>query len=130
MTNLHLRNYHHPSLQRLKRLERFELLERNLLFLTHRTIKRAAVADGNALDRARTNPAALTVAVIDSKMFLKLARFIVGIAIVGKRRAAPANRVTHQLGDRCRDRLTLLARQALRARGRSNAAESAALVSE
>ena len=62
-------------------------------FLTCRTIKSTAVANGDSLDRAGANPAGFTLAVVDTQMILKFAGLIVGVAIIRERRAAPLNSV-------------------------------------
>ncbi len=51
-------------------------------------------------------------------MVLKFTGLVVGIAIVGKRRAAPADRIAQESKNRRRDRADLLAAQPVRARGR------------
>ena len=86
--------------------------------LARGAIKSAAIADGDALDDARTDAAFFAVAVVNSQVILKLARLVVGIAVIRKRRAAPADRVLEQARDRAGDSLNLPARQTARARRR------------
>ena len=52
------------------------------LFLTCRTIKSTAIADGDPLNGARADAAGFAIAVVDAQMILKLARLVVGVAIV------------------------------------------------
>src|SRR3990170_2993554 len=80
-------------------------------FLTYRAVKRAPVADGDAFDDVGATPALLAVAVIDAQMVLKFAALVVGVAVVRKRRAAPADRVAKQSGNGSSDRLNLFSRQ-------------------
>ena len=81
-----------------------------ILFLAGRTIERAAVSDRHALDKTRTSPARLAIAIINSQVTLEFAGFIVGISIVGKRCATPPDRVAQQAGNGLRELLNLLAR--------------------
>src|SRR5918996_1381107 len=90
----------------------------NILFLARRAIVGAAIADRHALDHAWTDPARLSVPVINSQVILKFPRFIIRVAIVGKRRATPTNGVMEQPRNRIRERLRLAARQSMRARRR------------
>jgi hypothetical protein len=62
-------------------------------FLAGRTVKPATIADRNPLYRARTTAALFAAPVIDIQMMLKLAALVVSVAVVRKRRAAPANRI-------------------------------------
>ena len=64
------------------------------LFLACRAIKSAAIAERYALDHAWTDAALFTLAVIDTQAVLKFTGFIIGVAIIGQGRSAPANRIT------------------------------------
>src|SRR3989304_4534839 len=97
-------------------------------FLTYRAVKRAPVADGDAFDDVGATPALLAVAVIDAQMVLKFAALVVGVAVVRKRRAAPADRVAQQSGNGSSDRLNLFSRQAVGPLGRPDAAQRKNLV--
>src|SRR3989304_3239106 len=90
-------------------------------FLTYRAVKRAPVADGDAFDDVGATPALLAVAVIDAQMVLKFAALVIGVAVVRKRRAAPADGVAQQLGGRGGDGSDLPARQPPSARRRPDA---------
>ena len=96
--------------------------------LTRRAVKRAPVADGDALDDVRANPAFLSVPVVNPQMVLKLAALVVSIAVIGKRRTAPADRVAEQIGNGSSDRLNPLSRQAVGPLGRPDAAQRKNLV--
>src|SRR5262249_16070939 len=98
------------------------------LFLTGGTIERAPIADRHPLDRARTNSAGFAGAVINAQMILKLARFVVGVAVIRKRRAAPADGVAKQLRNQPRQYCHLAPRQTMRARGRLDAGERENLI--
>src|ERR671924_788467 len=88
------------------------------LFLARRAVERAAIANGHALDHPRTKPAGLSAAIVNSEVILKLSRSIVRIAIVGKRRAAPANGVAKQPRNGLGKGTDLPARQPMRPRRR------------
>src|SRR5438445_10571668 len=69
------------------------------LFLARRTIKSAPVADGDSLDWARAETALLSVAVVDPQLMLKLTELVIGVAIIRKRRTAPADRFVQDYGN-------------------------------
>ncbi len=91
------------------------------LFLARRTIKSAPVADGDSLDWARAETALLSVAVVDPQLMLKLTELVIGVAIIRKRRAAPADRFVQDCGNHPGDFSYLGPREPAGAGCRSNA---------
>jgi hypothetical protein len=84
--------------RRKPRAVRFKELD-GRSFLARRTIKSAPVADGDSLDRARAETTLLSIAVVDPQLMLKLTEVVLGVAIIRKRRAAPADRFVQDGGN-------------------------------
>src|SRR5712692_3005099 len=89
--------------------------------LAGRAIEGAAVSQRDSFDRAWADPALFPVAIVDSKMILELAKLIVGVAIVGKRGAAPADRFTQDPRNHGRNPFHLFSCQPRRSRHRPDA---------
>src|SRR5581483_11885024 len=90
-------------------------------FLAARAVKGAAVSDRHAFYRSAARAALLPLAIVDPEMLLKVAILVVGVAIIGKRCAAPADRLAQNLRRSFRDTFNLGAAELPRPRSRPHA---------